>query len=247
MQSPTLEVLFNEIKTQRRKESSTLSEKDAQIALSVLEHPGGFGENDVFLVLASANFLNAFVKQSQDPEWSKKYVFKAHLSRYLGLCLKQKLDFMKFEHYKDVLCVTLNPFEFSFHHLDLEPSALLSIVPSHEDPWDGYRLQPYAKEIFDAARALGNPDLLVLAQLKALSDPIRFKILEGLGEEERCACTILEDFKVSQPTLSHHLAVLTSCGLIEYRKEGIRNLYQINHTAFESMIQRLKLLDKHID
>lgn len=247
MQSPTLEVLFNEIKTQRRKETPILSEKDAQIALSVLEHPGGFGENDVFLVLASANFLNAFVKQSQDPEWSKKYVFKSHLSRYLGLCLKQKLGFMKFEHYKDVLCVTLDPIEFSFHHLDLEPSALLSIVLSHEDPWDGYRLQPYAKEIFDVARASGNPDLLVLAQLKALSDPIRFKILEGLGDEERCACTILEDFEVSQPTLSHHLSILSSCGLLEYRKEGIRNLYRINHEVFDALIQRLNQLKQHID
>ena len=63
---------------------------------------------------------------------------------------------------------------------------------------------------------------------KALSDPSRLKIIDILSCGERCACDILEYFDFTQPTLSHHMKVLSDCSLIEVRKEGLWNYYRLN-------------------
>ena len=63
--------------------------------------------------------------------------------------------------------------------------------------------------------------------LKALSDPNRLKIIDLLSCGEKCACNILESFKFTQPTLSHHMKVLIDCGLVEARKDGIWNQYKL--------------------
>lgn len=63
--------------------------------------------------------------------------------------------------------------------------------------------------------------------LKALSDQNRLKIIDLLSCGEKCACEILESFKFTQPTLSHHMKVLMDCGLIEVRKDGIWNYYKL--------------------
>lgn len=64
--------------------------------------------------------------------------------------------------------------------------------------------------------------------LKALSDPNRLKIIDLLSCGEKCACEILESFKFTQPTLSHHMKVLIDCGLVEARKDSIWNQYKLN-------------------
>lgn len=64
--------------------------------------------------------------------------------------------------------------------------------------------------------------------LKALSDLNRIKIIDLLSGGEKCACEILESFKFTQPTLSHHMKVLIDCGVVEARKDGIWNLYKLN-------------------
>lgn len=56
--------------------------------------------------------------------------------------------------------------------------------------------------------------------LKALGDPNRLKIIDILSCGEECACTILEHFDFTQPTLSHHMKILMECGLVASRKEG---------------------------
>lgn len=63
---------------------------------------------------------------------------------------------------------------------------------------------------------------------KALSDPSRLKIIDILSCGERCACDILENFDFTQPTLSHHMKVLSECGLVDVRKEGLWNHYKLN-------------------
>ncbi len=57
--------------------------------------------------------------------------------------------------------------------------------------------------------------------LKALSEPGRLRIVMALTENrELCACQITELLRLSGATVSRHLAQLTSCGLLESRKEG---------------------------
>jgi ArsR family transcriptional regulator len=55
---------------------------------------------------------------------------------------------------------------------------------------------------------------------KALADDTRLKIIEILSCGEMCACDILESFKITQPTLSYHMKILTECGLVKSRKDG---------------------------
>ena len=55
---------------------------------------------------------------------------------------------------------------------------------------------------------------------KALSDENRLRILKLLRSGEKCACKLLEELNISQPTLSHHMKILCACGLVKGRKEG---------------------------
>ena len=65
--------------------------------------------------------------------------------------------------------------------------------------------------------------------MKALSDPNRLKIIDILSCGEKCACDLLEYFKFTQPTLSHHMKVLIDCGLVVSRREGQWNHYSLNN------------------
>ena len=55
---------------------------------------------------------------------------------------------------------------------------------------------------------------------KALGDSNRLRIVVSLLEGEMCACRLLEQFSITQPTLSHHMKVLCDCDLVNVRKEG---------------------------
>ena len=55
---------------------------------------------------------------------------------------------------------------------------------------------------------------------KALSDENRIRILKMLHSGEKCACKLLEELNISQPTLSHHMKILCDAGIVNGRKEG---------------------------
>ena len=55
---------------------------------------------------------------------------------------------------------------------------------------------------------------------KALSDVNRLKIIEILRNGPCCACHLLEAFQITQPTLSHHMKILTEVGLVDVKKTG---------------------------
>lgn len=56
---------------------------------------------------------------------------------------------------------------------------------------------------------------------KALADENRLAIVRMVGScGEACACDLLADLNISQPTLSHHMKVLCSCGIVRCRREG---------------------------
>ena len=62
---------------------------------------------------------------------------------------------------------------------------------------------------------------------KSLADPSRLEIVDMLSCGELCACMILERFKITQPTLSHHMKILCDCGLVVGRKEGKWTYYSL--------------------
>ncbi|VXC51472.1 ArsR/SmtB family transcription factor [Nocardioides sp. AX2bis] len=63
-----------------------------------------------------------------------------------------------------------------------------------------------------------------LAQLiKALGDPTRIQLLEMIRtspDHAACVCDLTEPLGLSQPTISHHLKVLTDAGLLARERRG---------------------------
>jgi ArsR family transcriptional regulator len=57
--------------------------------------------------------------------------------------------------------------------------------------------------------------------MKALSDPNRVKILKMLQHRVMCVCEIKEALALAQPTVSRHLKVLESAGLVGCKKDGL--------------------------
>ena len=62
---------------------------------------------------------------------------------------------------------------------------------------------------------------------KALSDENRIRILKMLRSGEKCACKLLEELNIGQPTLSHHMKILCDAGIVTGRKEGKWTHYSI--------------------
>ena len=75
---------------------------------------------------------------------------------------------------------------------------------------------------------------------KALCDERRQRILELLHSGEKCACKLLEEMSISQPTLSHHMKILCDSGIVTSREEGKWTHYQISKQGSEKAIELLK-------
>jgi DNA-binding transcriptional ArsR family regulator len=65
--------------------------------------------------------------------------------------------------------------------------------------------------------------------IKALSEPIRLKILHLLKYGELCACEIITVMGKPQPTISHHLNILKNAGYLKWRKEGVWIHYRLSN------------------
>ncbi|NJN98130.1 MAG: winged helix-turn-helix transcriptional regulator [Anaerolineales bacterium] len=69
----------------------------------------------------------------------------------------------------------------------------------------------------------------MVAFCKALGDETRQRILEILQSEgEKCVSDLVDAFKVSQPTISHHLNFLRQANLVTSRREGKQIYYRAN-------------------
>lgn len=77
---------------------------------------------------------------------------------------------------------------------------------------------------------------------KALSDENRIRILKLLHGGEKCACKLLEELNISQPTLSHHMKILCDSGLVTGRKEGKWMHYSICCDGVKNMRAMLQEL-----
>ena len=78
---------------------------------------------------------------------------------------------------------------------------------------------------------------------KALADPTRRDILDRLKEKDLTAGEIAEYFSISKPSISHHLTILKTAGLITQEKKGQFIYYSLNTTVLQdiySWILKLK-------
>lgn len=73
-----------------------------------------------------------------------------------------------------------------------------------------------------------NHDLDFVLLFKALADETRLKIVDMLSCGELCACGILKNLSIAQPTLSYHMKILTECGIVQSDRRGAWMHYTLN-------------------
>ncbi|MGN0467110.1 MAG: ArsR/SmtB family transcription factor [Acutalibacteraceae bacterium] len=77
---------------------------------------------------------------------------------------------------------------------------------------------------------------------KAFCDENRIRILKLLKTGEKCACKLLEEINVSQPTLSHHMKILCDSGIVVGRKEGKWMHYSVSPEGSQKAVKILEEL-----
>jgi len=85
---------------------------------------------------------------------------------------------------------------------------------------------------------------------KAFSDERRVEILKLLVRGEKCACKLLEEFDITQPTLSHHMKLLCDAGIVSARKDGKWTHYSIDEKGAnlaKDLLQMLTKVDRPIN
>lgn len=68
--------------------------------------------------------------------------------------------------------------------------------------------------------------------LKAIADPTRLQILriiERAPAGEACVCDLADCLGFRQPTVSHHLKIMTEAGLLNRERRGTWAWYSVNH------------------
>ena len=79
-------------------------------------------------------------------------------------------------------------------------------------------------------------------QLGAVADPVRLQVLSIIANsasQEVCACDFVGPVGKSQPTISHHLKVLSDAGLVETERRGRWIWYSLAGDRFDGLIASL--------
>jgi len=63
---------------------------------------------------------------------------------------------------------------------------------------------------------------------KALSHPLRERMLRMLAEGERCGCEFAPELGVDASIVSRYLSTLERAGLVRSRREGVRVLWRVH-------------------
>jgi ArsR family transcriptional regulator len=94
-------------------------------------------------------------------------------------------------------------------------------------------------------KRLGRDDAEALATaFKAIADPGRLRLLSFIAGQpgaEACVCHLVEPLALSQPTVSHHLRVLTEAGLLARERRGTWMFYRLVPERVEALRQALAL------
>ncbi|MET8863878.1 metalloregulator ArsR/SmtB family transcription factor [Nonomuraea sp. NPDC004580] len=104
-------------------------------------------------------------------------------------------------------------------------STTLPLVRAGQGAQEGACCAPIAREPLSEGDAA---ELAVL--LKAVADPVRLRLLSMIGSHaggEACVCDLTDAFDLTAPTISHHLKVLRTAGLIGSERRGTWVYYWI--------------------
>jgi ArsR family transcriptional regulator len=96
-----------------------------------------------------------------------------------------------------------------------------------------------------SATRIAKPDLeMYESMLKALANPIRLRMVDLIRRRggDVCVCEFGAVFKLTQPTISHHLKILRESGLIVSRQEGTWVHHSIDPRAFGRLEELMSVL-----
>ena len=83
---------------------------------------------------------------------------------------------------------------------------------------------------------------------KALSSPVRVKIIEMLKKGPLCVCNIIEGLGMEQSNTSQHLTVLKNAGIVDSRKEGLKVIYNLKYPRILDMIESVEdILNRQLE
>ncbi|MFC7841662.1 ArsR/SmtB family transcription factor [Streptomyces sp. NPDC057382] len=106
-----------------------------------------------------------------------------------------------------------------------------------------------AEEVDEAAAESCSPGLACLLierdeaerlalMLKAIADPTRlqiFRIIERAPAGEACVCDLADCLGFRQPTVSHHLKIMTEAGLLNRERRGTWSWYSVNYDGLNKV------------
>jgi ArsR family transcriptional regulator len=78
--------------------------------------------------------------------------------------------------------------------------------------------------------------------LRAIGEPLRWRIIELLAEEELCVCHLVELLRAPQSLVSHHLRALRHAGLVESEKFSYWTYYRLRPEALAGLGRHLAAL-----
>ena len=85
------------------------------------------------------------------------------------------------------------------------------------------------------------------AQLfRALSHPVRLRILDLLGRQEACVCHLTEILDQRQPYVSQQLATLREAGLVTDRRDGNLIYYRLANDLLAPLLDQGRLVVKDL-
>lgn len=85
-------------------------------------------------------------------------------------------------------------------------------------------------------------DAGVVEALGTLGEPLRWRIVELLAEEELCVCHLVDDLGVAQPLVSHHLRALREAGLVDSERYRYWTYYRLKPEVLADLADRLSSL-----
>jgi ArsR family transcriptional regulator, arsenate/arsenite/antimonite-responsive transcriptional repressor len=109
--------------------------------------------------------------------------------------------------------------------IDIDIGQYRRMSKPRAEPLEECGITPLLREPLSAEAAA---ELAV--RLKALSDPARLRLMSLIASHEgaeACVCDVSVGIDLSQPTISHHLKVLRTAGLLTAERRGSWVYYRV--------------------
>src|SRR5215203_3838244 len=83
----------------------------------------------------------------------------------------------------------------------------------------------------------------VVPVMRALADPVRWRIVRLVAESRELPCVeLVSALRASKPGISYHMKILIQAGVIDVRKEGRRAFYTLQSDVVAELLDRVRAL-----